>query len=188
MSATEKYSGFLDHIQSYLGPVRETEPPTVTGGNRGYALFFCRTPDDDLLSVVTNGLRFQPITAVLPQELVCTVHSVQRKAAHLITALTAEVVMKGRRGLALEQVIPSPGPLVPDSDIGGVIAAAHPYADDEFDMLRSAEGAVELQLITLIPATTGELLYAERHGTGALFEQWETRETDLLDAFRRSAV
>jgi hypothetical protein len=188
VSATDKYSGFLDHIQSYLGPVRETEAPTVTGANRGYALFFCSTPDDDLVSVVTNGLRFQSITAVLPQELVCTVHSVQRKAAHLITALTAELVMKGRRGLTLEQVIPSPGPLVPDSDIGGVVAAPHPYADDEFDMLRSADGTAELQLITLIPATVEELAFIERHGTDALFERWETQETDLLDAFRRSAV
>ncbi|WP_328475264.1 suppressor of fused domain protein [Actinoplanes sp. NBC_00393] len=183
MSTTDKYSGFLEHIQAYLGPVRETEPPTD-----GYALLFCRTPDDDLASVVTNGLRFQPITAVLPQELVCTVHAAQRKAAHLITALTAELVMKSRRGLVLEQVIPSPHPLIPHSDIGGVIAAIHPYADDDFDTLHSPGDAAELQLITLLPATTGELLFAEQHGTEALFQRWEAKETDLLDVFRRSAA
>jgi Suppressor of fused protein (SUFU) len=188
VSSAEKYSGYLDHVQAYLGPVAEVEPPVVDGRNRGYALLFCRTPDGDLVSVVTNGLRFQSITTIMPQELVCTMRADQRRAAHLLIALTAELVMRMRQGLSLNQVVPSPHPLVPNTAITGVVADTHPYADDDFDVLLDASGTAELQIITLLPATAGEIAFAQQHGIDALYERWETQETDLLDVYRSSAA
>ncbi|WBB70072.1 suppressor of fused domain protein [Micromonospora sp. WMMD812] len=186
---TERFAGFLPHLQRYLGEAREFEEPTALGRNRGYGLFFCYAPNN-LVSVVTNGLRFQRITVVLPQELVCTVHEEQRKEAHLLVPLTAEIVMGRRAGLGLDEVIMSAdqGPVIPGTEIAGVVAGTHPYAADGFDALPDADGKPELQLITLLPATRAELTYARDNSVDALFTAWEDQATDLLDMHRRSAI
>jgi hypothetical protein len=186
----EKYAGFLPHIERYLGEAREFEEPTVTGRNRGFGLFFCHSPDGKLLSVVTNGLRFQRITAVIPQELVCTVQARHRKAAHLLVALTAELVIRRNAGLILDEVVPSPAPIVPGTAIEGIVAANHPYVDDDgFDALTGADGRVELQILTLIPALRPELeLTLRSGGIDALYAAWEEQGTNLLDVNRASAV
>lgn len=185
---TEKYEGFLPHLQQYLGPAREVEEPTVTGRNRGFGLFFCYSDDNQTVSVVTNGLRFQRITVVLPQELVCTVYQDQRKAAHLLVPLTAELVLRRGAGLILDETISAPAPLVPGTAIQGIVAASHPYVGEGLDALTNAAGRTELQIVTLIPATAAELVLAEREGVDALFSRWEGLETDLLDLARPSAV
>lgn len=186
---TERFANFLPHLERYLGEAREFEEPTVLGRNRGYGLFFCYSPNN-LVSVVTNGLRFQQITAVLPQELVCTVHADQRKEAHLLVPLTAEIVMRRRAGLGLDEVIMSgdPGPVVPGTGIAGVVAGTHPYAEDGFDDLLNSAGGPELQLVTLLPATRAELVYAREKSVDDLFIAWEDQATDLLDLHRPSAV
>jgi hypothetical protein len=189
LSDNEKYTTFLPHIETYLGEAREFEPPTVTGRNRGYGLFFCYPANGKTISIVTNGLRFQNITAIMPQELVCTVWAEHRKAAHLLVPLTAELVLRRGTGVVYDDVIPSPQPLIPDTDIGGVIANTHPYAEgDDFDTVLSPAGQPEVQLITLIPATTNEIAYAMQHGVDQLYQIWEENETDLLDPHHRSAV
>jgi Suppressor of fused protein (SUFU) len=184
----QRFADFLPHLQRYLGEPRELEEPTVLGRNRGYGLFFCYAPG--LLSLVTNGLRFQRITVVLRQELVCTVHAEQRKEAHLLMPLTAEIVMGRRAGLGLDEVILSadPRPVVPGTEIAGVVAGTHPYAADGFDALLGSDGEPELQLITLLPATRAELTYARDNSVDDLYAAWEDQATDLLDMHRPSAV
>jgi hypothetical protein len=186
---TEPFADLLPHLENYLGPVREFEEPTVLGYNRGYGLFFCYAPNN-IVSVVTNGLRFQPLTVVFPQELVCTVHEDQRKEAHLLVPLTASIVMQRGSGLMIDEIILSDStePVVPGTEIEGVIAANHPYADDGFDTLTTPAGATELQLVTLIPATRFELRLAQEDGVDALYEIWENEGADLLDMHRRSTV
>jgi hypothetical protein len=185
----EKYAGFLPHLERYLGEAREFEEPTVAGPNRGFGLFFCHSRDGRLISVVTNGLRFQQLTVVLPQELVCTVRSEHRKAAHLLVALSAELVLRRGAGLILDEIIPAPGPLVPGTGIEAVVASVHPYVDTEdFNTLTDDTGRTELQLITLLPATRAEFELADRAGIDELFGTWEDTETDLLDPTRTSAV
>jgi hypothetical protein len=53
--------------------------------------------------------------------------------------------------------VPSPQPLIPDTDITGVLATSHLYADDDFDTLRDENGTVELQLVTVTPMTSAEV-------------------------------
>ncbi|MEU8180826.1 suppressor of fused domain protein [Micromonospora sp. NPDC049044] len=186
---TERFADFLPHLERYLGEAREFEEPTALGRNRGYGLLFCYAPNS-LVSVVTNGLRFQRITAVLPQELVCTVHAEQRKEAHLLVPLTTAIVMGRRAGLGLDEVVMSadPGPVVPGTEIAGVVAGTHPYAADGFDALPDSDGKPELQLITLLPATHAELTYARNNSIDDLYTVWENQTTDLLDLHRRSVV
>jgi hypothetical protein len=185
MSTSRRYAGFLDHIQARLGPVADVEPPNVSRYNRGYALFTCQA--DGLVSVITNGIRFQPITG-MPQELICTLRADQRGNAHLLTAINAELVMRQRQGLTLDQVVSSPSSLIVGTDITGVLVTPHLYAGNDFDGLRDETGAIELQLVTLTPLTSAEVIFAQQHGPEAIREQWENQKTDLLDIHRPSAV
>jgi hypothetical protein len=172
----------LEHLEHYLGVARTYEEPTVLGRNRGYGLFFCY--GGGCVSVVTNGLRFQPITALTAQELVCTVYTDQRKGAHLLVPLTAELLLSRGRGFIHEETIAGDGePLLPGTEIEGVIATlVHPYASDGFD---ESQG---MRFVTLLPATGPELALAIDEGVEALFSVWEEAETDLLDLHRDSAV
>lgn len=183
-----KYAGFLDHIQRYLGRIRDGEPPTVGGDNRGYALFFLVSNTGNLVSVATNGIRYQAVRIPMPQEYVCTVHARHERAAHILIAMTAEHILRVGSGLALDQVVLAETPLIPDSEIHGVIASTHPYADGEVETLLGPDGEVELQLLTLIPVTAAEGDLARQHGPDALYSRWEEQESDLLDLYRPSAV
>nr|WP_237694871.1 suppressor of fused domain protein [Streptomyces sp. SID5468] len=171
-----------------MGQIRQAEAPTAEGGNRGFGIFFCQIAEGDAISVVTNGLRFQKITTVMPQELVCTLNEEQRDQAHLITVLTAKLVITMGEGLMFDQVIPSPEPLVEGTDMRGVMTMAHPYCDEDFELLLDDQGRAELQIITLVPVTGAEVAFVREHGTDALLERWEEQEVDALDVYRASAV
>lgn len=188
MSTAEKFSGFLDHVQRYLGRIRDGEAPTVEGGNRGYALFFVLNAGGDLVSVVTNGLRFQRVRAVLPQELVVTVHARHERAAHFLARITADQVIQTGVGLVYDQVVMADNPIIPESQIQGVIASTHPYVDADMEEMPGADGETELQLLTLIPVTGAEGQLARQQGADALYDRWEAQETDLLDISRASSV
>jgi hypothetical protein len=189
LTDSEKYAGYLDHVQEHLGSIRAMEPPTAEGGNRGFAIFFCQIAEGDAISAITNGLRFQQITTtILPQELVCTLQADQRSHAHLITALTAKLIIKLGEGLTYDQIIPSPEPLVEGTRIRGALAMDHPYVDDSFELLLNDQGAAELEIITLVPLTEQEIAFAEEYGTDALYERWEEQDVDVLDVYRESAV
>jgi suppressor of fused protein SUFU len=188
VTTTEKYSGFLDHIQQYLGRIRDGEPPTVGGGNRGYALFFLVNSTGNLISIVTNGIRYQPIRVPLPQEYVCTVYARHEQPARVLTILTSDHILRVGIGLVLDQVVLADNPIIPDSQIQGVIAATHPYVDGDVETLIGSDGEAELQILTLIPITAAEGHLARDSGPDALYDRWEAQETDLLDLFRPSAV
>ncbi|RJQ82574.1 suppressor of fused domain protein [Pseudonocardiaceae bacterium YIM PH 21723] len=188
MLTGERFTGFLDHVKGYLGPVRETESATTSGVNRGYALFFCAADESGLISVVTNGLRYQPISSRLPQELVCTLRHDQRQAAHHIASATAQVIIEFKTGLSYDQVVLAPAPLLQGTQIQGIIAAPHPYADAGFETLRDSAGQLALQILTLVPLTAAEGQLAQQRGSGELYKVWEEQSTNLLDVTRPSAV
>lgn len=186
MSETERFGGFLDHMEKNLGVLSGVIPPDFGGRNRGYAVGWCDTSDGDLTSAFTNGLRFQQVTAILPQELVCTLNADQRTAAAHVVSLAADQVMEHGYGLMLDQVIRGDGPLVPDTRMYGVVVVPHPYLEDDFDTLIGADGEAEMQILTVVPVTRAELDLIDRQGVEALYELWEQRETDLSDIHRAS--
>jgi hypothetical protein len=188
VSAAAAFTGFLPQIIEHLGPVQWVEEPTAHGANRGYAVLYLRAPGGEIGSAVTSGLRFQNITAVLPQELCCSLPAAQEQTAHTLVAQVARMVLDGRAGLVRGTIIPGDVPLAEHSAMTGVICADHPYAGEAFDIVRDADGTIEMQIITLIPASPAELDLATNLGAEALFEIWHEQQTDLSDLGRPSAV
>jgi hypothetical protein len=72
VTAAQAFAGFLPQITEHLGPVQWVEEPTAHGPNRGFAVLYLNAPGSEVGSAVTNGLRFQTIKAVFPQELCCS--------------------------------------------------------------------------------------------------------------------
>jgi hypothetical protein len=81
-------------------------------------------------------------------------------------------------------------PLIPDTGIEFLLASPHPFVEDGFDLYHDDQGEAALQFITLIPATRAEFEFLGEHenDADALLELWESRDTDLLDIYRASAV
>lgn len=75
------FDGFADHVTAGLGEVERVEPAETAAGDRGYDLVFLRHPELDVMSVVSNGLRFAELDGPLPEELVCSVRAAQADAA-----------------------------------------------------------------------------------------------------------
>jgi hypothetical protein len=188
MAVAPAFAGFLPQIAEHLGPVRWVEEAGAHGTNRGFAVLYLGAPGSEVGSAVTSGLRFQNITAVFPQELCCTLLADQEESAHKIVVQVARTILEGGAGITTGAMIPGQEPLAPGGDMVGVVCADHPFADAEFDAVRDAEGNVEMQIITLIPASAAELALAAEQGTDALFDVWERAETDLADLTRPSAV
>jgi hypothetical protein len=188
MSTTEQFRGFDEHIARYLGEVERVESARAQGGDRGYDLLFCRHPQQEVVSVVTDGLRWLPFDGDLPEELVCSVRPDQESAALYLTDTVAGMVLANRGPLEYGRVIPSPDPLLSGTVIQGVLAQAHPYAPDDFDVLRDDTGEPELHMVTLVPISAAEVALAQADGVDALHERWRAAGTDLMNVSRPSAV
>ena len=181
-------AGFLPQAAEYLGPAQWVESPTAHGPNRGFAVLYFHTPGSEVGHAVTSGLRFQKIRTLLPQELCCSLLAEQEETAHRIVVETARMILEGGVGLSSGTIIPGDRPLAPGSEMVGVICAENPCVDDEFNVVRNADGEVEMQIISLIPASDAELALAAEHGEQALFEAWEADDSDVADLTRPSAV
>lgn len=187
-AAPARFAGFLPQTIGHLGEVEWIEKTTAHGPNRGFDVFYLRAPAGEVGSAVTNGLRFQNVTAVLPQELCCTLLAEQEEAAHRIVVQAAEMVRDGGRGLGPEAIVAGDRPLAAGSATVGVVCAEHPFLDEDFNVVRDPDGRIEMQIITLIPATTAEIALARARGVPELFDLWEEQETDLADLARPCAV
>lgn len=187
-AAPAPFADFLPRTIGYLGEVQWVEGTTAHGPNRGFDVFYLRAPDGEVGSAVTNGLRFQTVEAVLPQELCCSLLAAQEEAAHRIVVRAAEMVRDGGVGLRPDAIVSGDRPLAPGSAAVGVVCAGHPFLGSDFDLVRGPDGRTEMQIITLIPATAAEIALARERGVPALFELWEQQETDLADLARPCAV
>ena len=193
-AAPGAFGGFLPQLTGRLGPVRWVEAATAEGGDRGFAVFYLGAPGGEVGTAVTNGLRFQRTAAPVPRELCCTLLLDQEETAHRIVVQVARMVLAGGQGgaggavLSHGTLIPGERPLAPGSALVGVVCAGHPFTDAEFDVVRGADGRIELRIITLIPATAAELALAAERGVETLFELWEARQADLADVNRACAT
>jgi len=184
----ERFDGLLEHWEHYAGAFAGAEPPTVRGGNRGYVLALFQHQTDGTATVISDGLRFQPISAPLEQEIVCTVRADQVGAAHALVDLTCALTINNGEGIAYDQILDNDRALFDGTNMHGAIALPHPYFGEDFDLFHDADGMLQLQMITLVPATEPELVYADEHGADALYRLWHERATDLCDVERACAL
>lgn len=188
MTTASQFPHLHEHNTEHLGKFRYAEPAEIEGRNRGYDLVFFDNDEYPVTSVVTNGLRFQDVTSLLPEELVCTLRNGQEGFAHHIVDITAGLVLRNQRGIEYDSILVNATPLIDDTEIHGVLGYPSPYFGDEFDLLRDSDGQPVLQLITLLPITQKEAEFAGENSPDELWDIWQEHRTDLLDINRRSAL
>lgn len=170
-----------DHISRYLGAFRDIRPVEA-----GFGVSVHETPS--MVSAVTDGLRSRTLQSPLPLELACSVRPDQETYASELVERFAMLALAGDAELEYDDGILTEEPLVPGTEIHGLLAAPHPYADEMFNLFRGGDGELSLQFVTLVPVTSPEGRYLRDHETGDLFDLWKSTATDLLDLHRRSAV
>ncbi|WP_433602205.1 suppressor of fused domain protein [Nocardia sp. CA-135953] len=188
MTSANQFPNLLEHNTGHLGKFRYAEPAEIEGRNRGYDLVFFDNEEYPVTSVITNGLRFQELSSLLPEELVCTLRTGQEGFAHYLVDVTAGLVLQNRRGLEYDSVLVNDSPLIKETEIHGVMGYPSPFFGDEFDLLRDADGQPVLQLITLLPITQQEAEFASENSPDELWEIWQENRTELLDINRGSAL
>jgi hypothetical protein len=182
------FGGFLPQITGRLGPVREYEAATAHGGDRGFAVLHLGAPGGEVVAAVTDGLRWHRLGGAHPLELCCTLLTEQAEKAHRIVVQVAEMALEYGLALTSGTIIHGEQPLAPDCEPVGVVCAGRPFIDAEFELVHGADGRVELQILTLIPATAAELALAAEHGADALYTRWSDFDGDLADLARPSAA
>lgn len=187
MSTPGGYPRFIEHIEHSLGEIQHVEGPEVDGANRGYALVYTLIPDPGVASVITNGVRFQKIASLLPEEFVLSLQEDQEHIARFLVDTVASLAISGGRGLEYDQVMKHDQPIIKNTQIHGLLASQSPFFGDEFDLYLD-NGQPTLQIITLLPVTAAEAEYAEKSDAESMYNVWREHRTNLLDIFRESAI
>ncbi|MER7080961.1 Suppressor of fused protein (SUFU) [Saccharopolyspora kobensis] len=187
MSTSQPSPGLLEHLEQRLGPVQQVESAKSDRGNRGYDLAFYRAEESSVSTVVTNGLRFQTITSMMPEELVCSLRSDQQHIAHYLVDSIASMIIRNRTGMEYGSIFQNDQPIIEGTEITAVIAHTSPLFDEAFNLFPNDQ-APTLQLISLVPITNAEVEFVENEGADTLFEVFHLNRTDLFDVRRGSAV
>jgi hypothetical protein len=109
--------------------VQLVDPAQSERGNRGYDLCFYESEEPPVTTVVTNGLRFQAITAMRLEELVCSLRSDQKHVTHHIVDSLASLVLQNQRGMEYWTLFENDEPIVLETEIFGVIGHISPVLD-----------------------------------------------------------
>lgn len=184
LQADPRFAGFAENLELHAGPPTAAEPSNARGGDRGYGLAFFHRAEYHLTTVVSSGLRFQPLGADPAQELCCTVYKEQADAARYLVDLSAELLVRNRTHLVPDQLVPNRQPLLPNTEFHGVLAGGHPLFGSEFTRFVDARDEETLQVFTLLPVTLGEINYLLDHGVASLRQQWARFEVDVFDLGR----
>jgi hypothetical protein len=170
----------LGHVERYLGA------RTRTVSVSGFSIGVHSSPP--MVSAVTDGMRFRSLQSSLPLEFACSVLPGQEDLAVRLVEMFADSTVRGGSEVEYDDGFVVDEPLVHGSQVRGLLAAPHPYADEMFNLFRDTGGELRLQFVTLVPLTGAEARHLRDHETGELFELWEASGTDLLDLHRASAV
>jgi hypothetical protein len=169
------------HYDRYLGESDDAEPMP------GIRILDYQPDTVAFVTFASLGLSASGVTAVYPQEVICSVRGGQDGAADYLVRSVVELVMQSGRGVINEDVIPNDGPLLEDTQIYGILVASHPYLPDEFNVVFGPGRAVVTDLMTLIPITDKEIALAQNDGIDALITRLEESGVDLFDVTRDSA-
>lgn len=188
LGGAHRFVGLAENLERYAGEPTSAEPPNVRGENRGYGLVFFHLAQYHLSTVISSGLRFQPLSADPAQELACTVYKEQSEAARHLVDVTSELLVRTGAHLVPDQIVPNQQPLLPNTEFHGVLASGHPLFPPEFTRFTDADGVEQLQVFTLLPVTLGELNFILDNGVTALRQQWARFEVDVFDLGRPSVA
>ena len=188
MGGAHRFIGLAENLERHAGTPTAAEPPNVRGENRGYGLVFFHLEQYHLSTVISSGLRFQPLGADPAQELACTVYKEQAEAARHLVDVTSELLVQSGTHLVPDQIVPNESPLLPGTEFYGVLASGHPLFPPEFTRFTDPDGTEQLQVYTLLPVTLGELNYILDNGVTALRQQWARFEVDVFDLGRPSVA
>lgn len=141
----------------------------------------------EFVSISTLGLTELSISAVFPQEIVCSVLPEQIGAADFLVRKCLDLVLEAGRGLVNEDIIPNGETLLAGTLIEGVLVGPHPMLDDKFDVLQVG-GAVLTEFMTVVPLTGAEIAFAGANGVESLLDVLEAADPAILDVQRASAV
>lgn len=195
MTAMDQYipelSPLLRHVQKYAGTYIGTETKPLDQRDCEYGLACFR--QDDLVTIVSDGLRFVEVGVPFGGELACTLRMEQAGYARELIRYASGYVTETRTGLEFGQVLDNVDECFADARIVAVLASGHPQFATEFNYLPTRPGAtltsdnVVFQIITLIPLTRAEVVCAVQD-TEALYEHWDAVGPDLLDISRPSTM
>ncbi|NHD18260.1 MULTISPECIES: suppressor of fused domain protein [Actinopolyspora] len=188
IGGAHRFVGLAENLERYAGRPSEAEPPNVNGPDRGYGLVFFHLDEYHLTSVISSGLRFQPIGAEPAQELACTVYREQAEAARYLVDISSELLVRNSTHLVPDQLVPNNQPLLAGTEFHALLAGGHPMFPPEFTRFTDAQGVEQLQVFTLLPVTLGELNFALDRGVSALRKQWARFEVDVFDLGRPSVA
>lgn len=173
-----------EHYLRYLGTA-----PTIVDRQSGVDIALYSPIDNSPFSTAaTIGLSTLSISAIVPQELTCSVKPDQSGAAVVLVRLAMQLVLSQRRGLVDEDVIPNGGPLLTGTEVSGILTGAHPYLPDEFNVLFGEDGKPVLNFITLVPLVQAEVDFTRRESVDDLMNLFERESPDLCDVTRSSAL
>ncbi|GAB2735264.1 hypothetical protein GCM10027174_05260 [Salinifilum aidingensis] len=188
LGGAHRFKGLAENLEHHAGTPTGAEPPNVHGGDRGYGLVFFHLDRYHLSTVISSGLRFQPIGAEPAQELACSVYKEQAEAARHLVDITAELLVQNGTHLVPDQIVPNEQPLLPNTEFHGVLASGHPMFPPEFTRFTDEHGAEQLQVFTLLPVTLGELNFILDNGVTRLRQEWARFEVDVFDLGRPSVA
>lgn len=189
MSEDDRFGGLAEHVVRHLGPARRRWTPP---DDRGYGVTLHYPEKLPVVSAVTAGLRFQRVEAPRPVELICTLRSGQEGAAIQLLNVAAEYLTAGERKprAVYDQLVGGEAPLVPDTDVRGLLFGVHPVARD-VAVYRDEAGAVALRFLTVLPLTGADLgfLVEGDQGPGRqdrLWRRWRESKVEFWDVHRAS--
>ncbi|ALG12506.1 suppressor of fused domain protein [Kibdelosporangium phytohabitans] len=181
----------LRHVQKFAGTYvgTDSKPHGRTYCEYGLACF----SSDDLVTIVSDGLRHVEADVPFGEELACTLRRSQIGHARALIRYGCDYVTETRRGLEFGQVLDNVEECFEDSGIVAVLASSHPRFVSDFNYLPTFPGAaltsenVEFQIITLIPLTRAEVGCAVQDAD-TLYDHWDIVRPDLFDITRPSTL
>jgi Suppressor of fused protein (SUFU) len=172
------------HFDAVLGH-DGTIAPTDLGTAHGVTVLAYADRQRDAVHCVTVGLSDLAVSTLHPTELICSVRPEQPQAARFLLASTVRVAVDAGGVLTLGATIANATPLLARTQICGVLLTAGLFFDD-FDLVGEGDGGIDLQVITLVPLTCGDLARLEREGREAIEDAIDETDADLLDVTRDS--
>jgi hypothetical protein len=193
MSDGDQFDGLAEHVVRNLGPATKRWTPPGDEPGYGVTLHYPEGTPLPVVSAVTNGLRYQPIRARKPVELICTLQNGQEPAALHLLAGAAQYLTQAepRPHATYDHLVGGEELLVPDTHIRGLLFGVHPVFREVslFHSETGQAGEPALQYLTLLPLTGADLRFLTEGDEGPgrqdrLWERWRAGKVEFWDVHR----